>query len=324
MPEHIARRVERAIVEKTFPGCVIGILADGMRTVMPFGRLRYEGFEVVTSDTVYDVASITKSIPTASLALTMIEGGMLTLNDRVRGYLPELHNDFDATVEDLMRYRVKGARLSSLATGTPADILKTIFTEGFDRAPGESEYTNLPALMLGLILERVAGAPLDALAQDALFDPLDMTHTTFFPGSISGIAPTEITAEGEIVGVPHDESARVFARARRSVGHAGLFSTADDLLTFCGALLRQPESAVVRGAQAGLGWQLHDTSCMGRFATETMFGKTGFTGTSLLVDLSRSRALVILSNRTYPKRPADNSAISAFRRDIADIVLERA
>jgi CubicO group peptidase (beta-lactamase class C family) len=133
--------------------------------------------------------------------------------------------------------------------------------------------------------------------------------------------PTEIDEEGEVQGLPHDESARVFARARRAVGHAGLFSTAPDLLNFFEALLSGKYPHLVSGAQKGLGWQLAQEYFMGRGVREHTFGKTGFTGCSVLCDTERGIALVILSNRTYPKRPPDDAAINAFRRDIADILV---
>lgn len=315
----LARRVERATEEKVFPGCVIGLIRNGMREVHPFGALIYHSGESVAEDTVYDLASITKSIPTASLALQMIDGGMLSLNDKVIKYLPELHNDRAATIEDLMRYRVKGVRLSAFADSPPQGILKAVFSRGFDGPPGKPLYTNLPAFLLGLIIEKVAGARLDVLAEEAFFDPLGMMRTNFKP-HMNDVAPTEIDRRGEVRGLPHDESAYIFAKAKYPVGHAGLFSTAGDLLLFAERLLHEPGNVIVRGAEAGLGWQVNDANFMGRFAREKTFGKTGFTGTSIVVDVERRTALVILSNRTYPKRPADDSAIFKFRRDIADII----
>ena len=149
----------------------------------------------------------------------------------------------------------------------------------------------------------------------------------------ANIAPTEIVEGKEIRGIVHDESARVFARARRAVGHAGLFSTAPDLLNFLGTLLLPAEQShilknvgmIVDGAQEGLGWEI-DREWMGTYAKAsatrgaTVFGKTGFTGTSILCETEKGIGLVILSNRTHPHRPPDNSAINAFRKDVADIV----
>lgn len=330
MPSDIKVRVDKAIAEKVFPGCVVGIVKKiGERTMLSFGRFTYDvNAPRVAEDTIYDLASVTKSIPTASLALTLIAEGKLRSTDVVVKYLSELKNDYGATIEDLLTHRVSGTRLSTLKNETPAQILKYVFARGFNGPPGGSSYTNFPALLLGLIVERIAGQPLDGLAQKYFFGPLGMTNTTFFPNvrpTRSNIAPTEIDERGEVQGLPHDESAYVFAREKRVVGHAGLFSTAPDMLNFLESLLQGKYPDVVDGAQRGLGWQLDQPWFMGANYGPHTFGKTGFTGTSIVVDIERGIAFVILSNRTYPKRPPDaasiNSAINPFRADIADMLL---
>jgi CubicO group peptidase (beta-lactamase class C family) len=323
----IGARAIRAIEERVFPGCVIGIIRrNDQQTILPFGALAYErATPRVVEDTIYDLASITKSIPTASLALLLIGEGKLKLSDRVKNYLPELHNDFGATIEDLLRYRVQGARMSTLNYSTFEEIRTHIFERGFAGLPGESAYTNLPAFLLGIIVERVGGASLPLLAHQYFFEPLHMTDTTFFPSDFARIAPTEMAGdEQEIRGVVHDESARMFAQRRRAVGHAGLFSTAPDLLNFLHWLLADggpARSHIIEGAQNGLGWAIDEPWREGRYSKKT-FSKTGFTGTLIMVDAERDIAFVILSNRTYPHRPADNSAINAFRRDIVDAIFE--
>ena|SRR3990167_1196010 len=324
LSEVIHERAEQAIKERIFPGCVVGIIrTDGLREIIPVGTL--DGHASVQEDTLYDLASITKSIPLASLALTLAAEnpgrlpGRFNLPGKVVEYLPELQNDHGATIEDLLRYRVTGPRLSQLGFKTFEEIRTYVFEHGFDGPAGDGAYTNLPAFLLGVIVERVTGEILPALANRYFFEPLGMSDTTFFPSDLERIAPTEIVDDEEIRGIVHDESARVFARARRAVGHAGLFSTAPDLLKFLEALLNGKLPAVVEGAQKGLGWEVK-RDWMGSKGSERVFGKTGFTGTSILCDVERGIGLVILSNRTYPHRPRDNSAINAFRKDIADIV----
>ena len=324
LSEVIHERAEQAIKERIFPGCVVGIIrTDGLREIIPVGTL--DGHASVQEDTLYDLASITKSIPLASLALTLAAEnpgrlpGRFNLPGKVVEYLPELQNDHGATIEDLLRYRVTGPRLSQLGFKTFEEIRTYVFEHGFDGPAGDGAYTNLPAFLLGVIVERVTGEILPALANRYFFEPLGMSDTTFFPSDLERIAPREIGDDEEIRGMVHDESARVFARARRAVGHAGLFSTAPDLLKFLEALLNGKLPAVVEGAQKGLGWEVK-RDWMGSKGSERVFGKTGFTGTSILCDVERGIGLVILSNRTYPHRPRDNSAINAFRKDIADIV----
>lgn len=327
MHKEIAARVQRAIEKQVFPGCAVGIVRrNGEREIFPFGHFTYETSSEVAKNTIYDVASITKSIPTASLALTLLSEGKMKLDDTVRTYLPELQHDHGATIEDLLTYRVHGTPLSLLKDRTPDDILSHLFSHGFEAPPSDvSKYTNLPALFLGLIVERVARRPLHIIAEEEFFNPLGMTRTTFFPEIFSKdeIAPTEIEAwRGLVQGQAHDESAYVFAvHGKRAVGHAGLFSTISDLLNFMEALLSDgegPMSAIRVGAEKGWGWQTSG-GFLGHGGKR--FGKTGFTGTSIVCDVERGIAFAILSNRTYPKRPPNDSAIAAFRADIADLIL---
>ncbi len=319
----IKERAELAIAARTFPGCCIGVLQAGERHILPFGKLSYEWPSVVRNNSIYDIASITKSIPVASLALHYIAKGRLALGINVKTYLPGLQNHYGATIEDLLRYRVKGPQMSKLPHTTFEEIRTAVFERGFDGPPGASEYTNLPAYLLGIILEKVGGRILPALANDTFFGPLQMHDTSFFVHDAKRVAPTEVLGIGRVKrvirGIVHDESARVFAEARRAVGHAGLFSTAPDLLTFLEALLSGKFPAVLEGAEQGLGWALDEPWRHGRYDAK-LFSKTGFTGTLVALDRRKDTALVILSNRTYPERPRDNSAINSFRQDITDIV----
>ena len=316
-----------------FPGCVVGVVSSGGdREIFPFGRFTYEsGSPEVREDTIYDLASITKSIPLASLALTLIAERNLNLNEKVKAFIPELQNDHGATVEDLLRYRVRGPRLSHLRFRTHEEIRTHVFEHGFDGPPGESEYANVPAYVLGFAVERIGGESLATLGHKYFFEPLKMERTNFFPER-SACAPTEIQDGKVIQGIVHDESARVFAKAGRTVGQAGLFSTAGDLLNFVETLFRKSGfrksgpgfmksrfSVIAEGAEAGLGWEVNDGHRKSIIPKGT-FGKTGFPGTSVVVDRAKGKALVILSNRTYPRRHADSSAINSFRCDIADIV----
>ncbi len=305
--------------ERVFPGCVIGIVqALGQKTILSFGHLTYEASERVREDTIYDLASVTKSIPVALLALETLD-----LAKPVVDYLPELECDFGATVADLLAYRVRGQRMSEMR-GSADDITACIMRRGFAGPTGRAEYTNLPAFLLGMILERVGGDTLENLARQHIFEMLGMEHTFFlnkkgFP--LSSFAPTEIDESGdEVRGIVHDESARIFAREGRAVGHAGLFSTASDVLTVLGAFLRGDFPHAAAGAERGLGWQI-EGDFLGANARDGVFGKTGFTGTSIVCDMRHRIAFVILSNRTYPHRPADSRAINAFRADVANVVL---
>lgn len=196
--------------------------------------------------------------------------------------------------------------------------------------------------MLGLVIEKVTGETIDTLAQKLFFDPLEMHRSTFFPENfpIEEIVPTEIDNwRGLVRGVVHDESAYVCKRNGKIPGHAGLFSTAPDMLNFLEMLLHggtmngtkyfseqtieQMETNQISELTevTGLGWELNQPRYMGSHAGEHTFGKTGFTGTLCVVDRAKGAAYVILSNRTFPKRSPDSTAINKFRADIGDIVL---
>lgn len=320
MPERLHERVARAIESRIFPGCVVGFVrADGTRGIFPFGGYTYEvASPRVAENTVYDLASITKSIPTASLALRLIEDRRMSLSDTVVSHVPDLQNHHDATIEDLLRYRVRGVRLSALKDKTAGEIRSLVLANGFERID-TPEYSNLPALLLGWAIESAGDASLDELADKLFFAPLRMTDTSFFLMT-RNCAPTEIDEwRGEVQGLPHDESAYVFARSGIAAGHAGLFSTTPDLLHFLEALLRGSLPYVVTGGKAGLGWQ-REGDMLGSTPGSDAFGKTGFTGTSVVCDPGRGIAFSILSNRTYPKRPLDGSQMNEFRKDIADIL----
>lgn len=355
--ERVSRAALQAIQARTFPGCVVGIVKrTGERWVMPFGTFTYdESSSHVEENTIYDTASLTKSIPTGSLALQLIDEGALAVDDRLIDYVPEFRNSDreEVRIKHLLTYTLDGYGLAKAADGgdgrslhkrTADDILDVLFTRDFERRPGTVfKYTNVPAALLGLVLEKVAGKTLDVLAEERFFAPLSMTRSTFHPEHFSKeeIVPTEVDDwRGVVHGVVHDESAYVCARDDKIVGHAGLFSTAPDILSFLEVLLHSGTKGGVRyfseeiieqmttnqiadiGESAGLGWELYQPRYMGTHATPRTFGKTGFTGTLVVCDIEKGVAYVILSNRIYPHRPSDSSAINAFRKDIGEIVLQ--
>lgn len=329
MPRDIVVAAQDACKAHTFPGCAIGLIRRGRETeLVGVGSQSYDAnARVVTADTQYDVASITKSIPTASLALVLIKEGKLRLTDTVGTHLPDFQNDHGATVRDLLTYTVSGARMSELRNLSADGIRTHVFSVGFDGPPHEPKYTNLPAYVLGIIIEKVTQTTLDILARRYFFDPLHMSNTAWYAGAtFARAAPTEMDDwRGLVVGVTHDESAYTLAKGGRIAGHAGIFSTAQDLSLFLRPLIERADDAskcIVEGAQQGYGWHIHDTEWMGTQSNALTFGKTGFTGTSVLVDVERGLGLVILSNRTYPKRPVDSTAIYRFRQMVADMAFE--
>jgi CubicO group peptidase (beta-lactamase class C family) len=333
-----------AIAAKVFPGCQIGWLEDDKIVVQSYGRLRYEpDSAVVTGDTLYDVASVTKSIPTNSLLLKLIEQGRLGLDDPVTDYLPELTavGRESLRIRHLVTYTavfdVPGG-LAKVALADPDHLLRNIFTFPLAYPPGEHfAYTNLPAILIGLIINKVTGRPLDRVAAEEFFDPLGM-HQTFFkpPMDSHAVAPTERHGDRDIIGMPHDEAARVMRSYGVIAGNAGVFSTAGDMLRFMRMLLAggawdgrtyfEPKTVKAMhtnqigpiGGQVGLGWEMSrallDTD------KEGIFGKTGFTGCAVVMDADAGRGFVILSNRNYPQR-TDRGGIRGVRAALAGVLL---
>lgn len=353
--EQIKEKAHATIQNKVFPGCVVGYVhKDGSRTILPFGRFTYDtDAPLVKEDTIYDTASLTKSIPTGVFALSLIDQGFLKTTDRLIDYVPEFRNSDRETVriQHLLTYTLDGYGFASVASnGTTSlsekgatDLLEILLTRDFEKRPGEVfKYTNIPAALLGLVIERVTGKTIDVLADEQFFKPLKMTRTTFYPERFDKeeVVPTEIDDwRGLVRGVVHDESAYILKRDGKIAGHAGLFSTAGDILNFLEMLLCEGEKDGKRyfskeiitqmhtnqipelQESTGLGWELYQPRYMGEHATPHTFGKTGFTGTLCVADIEKGVAYVVLSNRIFPQRPKDSSAINAFRADIGTIVL---
>lgn len=346
MEEKLRQISERAIRERVFPGCVVGVATSGnTRVVKAFGSLTYEPDALaVSDDTIYDVASVTKVIPTAALALMFIDKGRVHLQDPIQVFLPELTGRYahGVTVWHLLTHTISFTQhLSAHKDKTADHILSLVLHTDYPQPPGSTyAYSNAASILLGLVVERVGGKTLDRLASEFIFKPLGMTHSTFSPKTLKDtvIAPTEVDDwRGEVRGVVHDESAYVLQQIMVP-GSAGLFSTAPDLLSFAQMILQKgaydgetylsskliDEMAMNQltklAACTGLGWELNQPWFMGENASGKTIGKTGFTGCSIVCDLQKKVGIVILSNCDFPHRPPKRDKINRFRRDVADTV----
>lgn len=347
MNDAIKAVVDQAIADKVFPGAVVGFIKHGQRTVLPFGKFTYDtASPAVSLETVYDLASVTKTIPTNSIILKLIEDGRLSADDPVVKFVPELAmaGRDQILIKHLLTFTVLFAlksRLTSYASGGAAAIYRAIYESPLAYPPGEHyHYSNAPIILLAQIAERVSNQPLDKLADRLFFRPLGMASTSFHPEQLdlSRVPPTEINQRGEVRGQVHDETAWALYQKSIIGGHAGLFSTAGDLLTFGEMLLNGGELAGRRcfktetvGAMSrevfndskfgmALGWELKQSDYMSPALPANVFGKDGFTGTLILIEPINQTCLVILSNRTYPERPENSDAINRVRRQIEDVV----
>ena len=350
MIEKIQNRIAQAIEEKVFPACVVGFTqSNGNRVVVPAGKFTFDNnAQVVEENTIFDVASITKSIPTSSLALKLIDENQISLEDKLINFVPEFSNFYreEVLIKHLLTQTLDYSfRLSAHKDKTPEEILDIIFTTKFKNQPGvKLLYANATSILLGLVIERVFRKTLDELSKKYFFQPLKMAKTSFHPlrqFTKEEIVPTEIQEwrGGLVQGEVHDESAYSLMQ-KMVVGSAGLFSTVPDLLNFLEMLLNngvfagnqyfstkimqqmQSNQLAHIDQRASLGWELNQSRYMGKHCSETTFGKTGFTGCSCVCDIKRGVALVILSNYTFPVRKLDAVLINKFRSDIADIIFE--
>ena len=334
-----------AIHAKQIPGAVVVVgnrtrvlysKAYGSRALQP---LR----EPMTMDTVFDVASLTKVVATTSSIMRLIEQGKVRLNDRVTAYLPEFQGGAsEITVRQLLTHY----------SGMRPDVDLKPEWKGYDTglrlalidrptAPPDSRFTysDINFVLLGEIVARVSGKSLADFAREEIFVPLGMTDTMFIPPPSvhARIAPTEqmpgMTAP--LRGVVHDPTARFMGGV---AGHAGLFSTAADLVAFARMMLNDgrhgdrqvfsplsvttfttlqspPEYAAMRG----LGWDIDSPFSGPRgdlFPRGTGFGHTGFTGTSMWMDTHTGTFVILLSNSVHPKlRPA----ITPLRGRVASV-----
>jgi CubicO group peptidase (beta-lactamase class C family) len=345
--EALKRKAIQAVDSKVFPGCVIGITRkSGETLVIPQGHFTYDdGASDVLENSIFDVASITKAIPTSTLALKLLGEGRLSLEDRVIDFVPEVENRHREEI--LIRHLLTQTldytfRLSEHKNKSPDEILKVIFKSELKCPPGKTYYySNATSVLLGMVIERIYGDPLDVLGEKCFFDPLGMKDTAFNAKGLpkDRILPTEIDDwRGRIIqGEIHDESAYKLTM-KGPVGSAGLFSTAPDLLKFLrmllnegdaegvnlvsGKILNQVHKNALTGLSfvTGLGCELAQKKYMGEKSTPRTFGKTGFTGCVCICDLSLNAGVVILSNYSFPRRKPSMDAINFFRREIADIV----
>jgi CubicO group peptidase (beta-lactamase class C family) len=338
--------VERGVAQKAFPGAVIAVGKDGALVhLRALGRLSYDAdAPEVRTDTIYDLASLTKVVATTTTAMILVDEGRLDLTRPVSAFLPRFRGPGKdkVTVENLLTHSSGldwGAPLFKDTKGKQAFVEKV---EALDLTypPGtKSLYSDLGVILLGEILERVAGEPLDAFAQKRILDPLGMKDTRYRPGPelLPRIAPTERDPwRGRLVrGEVHDENAFAMGGV---APHAGLFGTAPDLARFAQMLLNGgvlehqrivsrevveqfTRKAGVPDSSRALGWDTPSpNSSAGERLSPRSFGHTGFTGVSMWIDPERKLFVILLTNRVHPTR--ENNAIFEVRRAVADAVVD--
>ena len=354
----IDQLVADGIAAKAAPGAVVLVgRADQTVYEKAYGtRATVPSTEPMTLDTVFDLASLTKVVATTTAVMTLIEQGRVRLNDPVASFVPgfDRYGKGGITVRHLLTH-VSGLRPDvDLHPWTGYDAAIALAIDEVPMAtPGEQfVYSDINFFLLGDIVARVTGETLDVYLKRVVFGPLGMRDTGFLPAKtlLPRIAPTERCAEQDawpckrpdaapLRGVVHDPTAR---RMGGVAGHAGLFSTAQDLKRFVRMLINGGELDGVRilspatvarmitpvtlpanAGTRGLGWDI-DTSFSsnrGDLFPIGSFGHTGFTGTSLWIDPASKSYVIFLSSRLHPDGVGDVGVLRSRIATVAAAVL---
>lgn len=351
--EHLETLVNRAIADRIFPGCVLSVMDGEVRDVRAFGTATYDGGRRIDERSIYDVASLTKTIVTATLMHLLIDEGRCALTDPVAAHIPEFAaNGKDAVlIEHLMSYTVQLRSAyfddwkGDTSLWTFPELLQIYYGASLKTPPGEAYlYTDATAILLGELIRRLAGRDLDALAQERIFAPLGMHDSTLDPSAFARdrIVPTGHRPDGRLIwGTPNDEKAEIAYAAGIQSGLAGLFSTGPDILRWVelvfnagvvdGNVILSPRAIALmtrdyypdRPFRSALGWGDGPThqSLAGAGGMQIL-AKGGFTGCFMIGDIASKTAVVLLANRVHPQRPADTTPWQDFRRSVVRCVFD--
>ncbi len=317
--------VTQGLGDHTMPGCVVLVARRGKIVLLKaYGDRQVQPRRVaMTADTLFDLASLTKPVATATCVMLLRDQGKLRLDRPVAEYVPDFAQaDKGAiTVEQLLTHQGGLVADNSLAdyAGGPEQAWRRIMAMRLKGEPGKTfVYSDMGFIVLGEVVRRVSGKTLDVLMRERVFAPLGMGDTGFLPGEPlrRRAAPTERRDGHWMQGEVHDP--RAFALGGVA-GHAGLFSTAADLAVYAQMLLEggQYRSVRVLSKEAvaemtrprrtsaglrGLGWDVRSSYSSNRSPAYSpqSFGHGGFTGTSLWVDPKRELIVIFLSNRLHP------------------------
>jgi uncharacterized protein YbbC (DUF1343 family)/CubicO group peptidase (beta-lactamase class C family) len=331
-----AGRLPGAVLIAGHSGQAIYSKAYGHRALVPQQ-------EAMTVDTIFDCASLTKVIATTASLMILFEQGKFRLNDRITDYIPEFQGGkSDITIRNLFTHfsgLAPDVPLKSEWSGNETGLRLAYTDQPAGPAGVRFVYSDINFILLGELVHRLSGQPLNEYARQNIFLPLGMKETMFLPPASLGprIAPTERLAGAALPlrGVVHDPTARFMGGV---AGHAGLFSTAGDLARFAQMMIdggtldgvrvfspltvakfTEPQTPPGQTILRGLGWDIDSpySGNRGELFPIGSFGHTGFTGTSVWIDPSTRTYVILLANSGHPNpRPA----ITPLRGKVATIV----
>lgn len=344
--DSLRRVLDRAVADSAFPGAYAAVgTADGVIAEYAVGRIDW-ATDAPRPDarTLWDLASLTKVVGTTSAVMQLVGAGRLALDAPVQRYLPDWTgpNKERVTIRHLLTHSsgLPAWRPLYKEATSPESALALVLATGLDTLPGvRSVYSDLNFILLGTIVARLTGEPLDAYDARHVFAPLGMVDTRYRPPASerARTAPTEFDPwrQRHLRGEVHDENAYALGQV---AGHAGLFSTGADLARLARAYLnggtldgrRVFDAAVVAQftraqdttvSRRALGWETPTGgNSAGHYLSRRAFGHTGFTGTSMWMDPERGVFVVLLTNRVNPTRM--NTRIGRVRVALADAVMQ--
>jgi uncharacterized protein YbbC (DUF1343 family) len=326
--QHLARIdeiVAQGLAEKKMPGCVVCIGRQGKIVLLKaYGNKQVEPSAVpMTTDTVFDMASITKPVATATSVMLLVERGQLKLGDKVAALIPEFaaSGKGEITIRDLLIHQsglLPDNAVADYEQGQETALQK-ICDLGLQAPTGTKFiYSDVNYILLAEIIRRVSGKRVDEFSQENIFQPLGMKETGYLPNDElkQRAAPTEQRDGKWIQGEVHDPRSHLLGGV---AGHAGLFSTAEDLAIYAQMMIGGGEHGGVRifsprtvavmtqgckvsSGLRGLGWDKRTGYSInrGELLTESAFGHGGFTGTVLWIDPELELFVIFLSNRVHP------------------------
>ena len=336
--------LDAGVRDSAFPGA-IAVVGTRQRVLLerPAGHLDWRPSPPPNDSTLWDLASLTKVIATTTAVMQLYERGLIDLDAPVQRYFPEFRGP--------MKDRVTVRMLLTHSSGLPADpahylyqeastrdsMLALLYATPLEHPPGtRMVYSDIGAILLGVIVERVSGEPLDRYVAEHVTRPLELHDTMFRPPRSlwPRCAPTEVDTvyrHRQMRGQVHDENAYALGGV---AGHAGLFSSGRDLARFArmylnggaldGVRIIKPETIALFTklqdsalSHRALGWEKPDgRNSAGHLLSPEAFGHTGFTGTSIWIDPAQDVFIILLTNRVDPTRA--RHGIYRVRVELAD------
>jgi CubicO group peptidase (beta-lactamase class C family) len=346
----IDQAVQQGIERGVYPGAVVVIgRSDSIIYARGYGHFTWSRSSAVPTpdSTLWDIASISKVVGTASAVMRLVDAGRVDLDAPLHRYLPR----FSGGLKDQITVRMLLDHTSGMRSYTPffkrahsrAEAVELLYAERPTRRPGDLPvYSDLNAMLLGLLVESASGMPLERFVTQEVFEPLELEQTTYHPSASlkRRTVPSAVWRGQPVQGQVNDPNAAVMGGA---AGHAGIFSTGLDLARYAQVWLRSGTGPrgqwvssttirrfLTRGPNSGprlLGWDtpeqnVGEPSLFGSLISDAAYGHTGFTGTELWIDPTRDLFLVFLTNRTFdPRVPNSMHQLRDVRVELSDAAI---